>query len=575
MQTQGYRSNGKDGALAPPVFDFVVIGSGFGGSVSAMRLSEKGYRVLVLERGKRYRDQDFPKTNWNLPRYLWLPALRWFGIQQITMLNGVLIYHGSGVGGGSLVYANVLMAPDDRMFAAPGWRHLADWKAVLRPHYDAARRMMGVTTNPRRWPADEALRQIAHDMGQGHTFSPTEVGVFFGEAGREGEAVPDPYFGGQGPARHSCIHCGGCMVGCRHDAKNSLTKNYLYFAEKWGATIQAESEAVDIRPLPGGQPDGARYEVVCRRSTAWLLKPRQVVRARNVVVSGGTVGTLDLLFRCRDVTRSLPHLSPRLGNNVYTNSESLPGVMARDQQTNYSEGVAITSIFRADEVTTVEPVRYPEGSSFMRLICAPLIEAGDQGLGTRLWLSAQDYWRNFGEYTYAKLFANWARYTTILLVMQNTGNLMHLRPGRSFWTLFRRGLIAEHDEHNRIQAEIPISHEVTRALAEKIDGIPAGSFNETLFNIPSTAHILGGVSLGRDADEGVVGLNCEVHNYPGLYVVDGSIVPANPGINPSLTIMALAEYAMSQVPPKEIATLPQLDLAPLGVSKKKELLLAN
>jgi cholesterol oxidase len=464
------------------------------------------------------------------------------------MLNGVLIYHGSGVGGGSLVYANVLMQPDDKLFNAPGWRHLADWKTVLRPHYETARRMMGVTINPRRWPADEALRQVARDMGQGDTFSPTEVGVFFGEPGQEGELVPDPYFGGEGPPRQGCIHCGGCMVGCQHNAKNSLTKNYLYLAEKWGAEIRAETEAVDICPLPEDQPDGARYEVVCRSSTAWLLKHQRTVRARNVVVSGSTVGTLELLFHCRDASGSLPRISPLLGDHVYTNSESLPGVMARGEDKNYSEGVAITSIFRADDVTTVEPVRYPEGSSFMRIVCAPLIQAGDQGFGTRLWLSTRDWYRNFGEYMHALLFANWARYTTILLVMQTTGNQMRLRPGRNPWTLFRRGLVAEHDEENRIQAEIPISHDVALALAEKIDGIPASSFNETLLNIPSTAHILGGVCMGRDAAEGVVDLNCEVHNYPGLYVVDGSIVPANPGINPSLTIMALAEYAMSQIP---------------------------
>jgi cholesterol oxidase len=542
----GKSTNGREKEF----FDFIVIGSGFGGSVSALRLTEKGYRVLVLERGKRYNDEDFPKTNWNLPKYLWAPGLRWFGFQCITMLNGVLIYHGRGVGGGSLVYANVLMQPDDKLFQAPGWSHLADWKTVLRPHYDTARRMMGVTVNPRRWPADEALRQIARDMGQGDTFRPTEVGVFFGEPGQEGVLVPDPYFGGQGPPRQGCIHCGGCMVGCQHNAKNSLNKNYLYLAEKWGAEIRAETEALDISPLPEGQPDGARYEVVCRSSTALLLKNQHRVRARNVVVSGSTVGTLELLFHCRDESGSLPRISPLLGEHVYTNSESLPGVMARGEDTNYSEGVAITSIFRADPVTTVEPVRYPEGSSFMRLVCAPLIQAGDQGFGTRLWLSTRDWFHNFGEYLHALLFANWARYTTILLVMQTTGNRMRLRPGRNPWTLFRRGLVAEHDEENRIQAEIPISHDVTLALAKKIDGIPASSFNETLFNIPSTAHILGGVCMGRDAAEGVVSPNCEVHNYPGLYVVDGSIVPANPGINPSLTIMALAEYAMSQIPRK-------------------------
>jgi cholesterol oxidase len=539
----------KKDTLASQVFDFIVIGSGFGGSVSAMRLTEKGYRVLALERGKRFRDEDFPKTNWHIWKYLWLPGLRCFGILQMTQLNGVMAMVGSGVGGGSLMYANVMMEPDDKLFEAPSWSHLADWKAILRPHYDTARRMLGVTPNPRRWPADEVLQQIADDMGQGHTFHPTEVAVFFGEPGQEGEPVPDPYFDGQGLPRQGCIHCGGCMVGCRHNAKNTLVKNYLYFAEKWGATIKAEAKVVDIRPLPDGQPDGARYEVVYRSSTAWLRKPQQRVRTRNVVVSASTMGTLELLFRCRDVTRSLPDLSPRLGDRVRTNSEALLGAMARGNQTNYSEGIAISSVFRADDVTAVEPVRWPEGSSFTRLLGAPLIEAGERGIFGRMLLALRETVLNLRDAVRA-IFANWARYTTILLVMQTEDNLMQLRLGRSLLTLFRRGLIARHDNEHPIQAGIPIGHEVTRAFAEKIDGIPAGTFSASILNVPSTAHILGGVPFGRDADEGVIDLNCEVHNYPGLYVVDGSIMPANPGINPSLTITALAEYAMSQVPPK-------------------------
>jgi cholesterol oxidase len=321
-------------------------------------------------------------------------------------------------------------------------------------------------------------------------------------------------------------------------------------AEKRGAAIRAEAEAMDIRPLPDGQPDGARYEVVYRRSTAWLFKPQRTVRTRNVVISGSTIGTLELLFRCRDVTRSLPHLSPRLGDGVRTNSEALLGVMARSDETDYSAGVAITSIFQPDDVTAVEPVRWSEGSSFMRILAAPLIEAGEQGIFARFLLAAREAVTNFRDVLRA-VFGNYARCTTILLVMQTEDNLMQLRPGRSLLTLFRRGLIARQDSEKPIQAKIPIGHKVTRAFAEKMDGIPAGTVSETLFNTPSTAHILGGVPFGRDAEEGVIGLNCEVHNYPGLYVVDGSIMPANPGINPSLTITALAEYAMSQVLPKD------------------------
>ncbi len=533
------------------IFDFVVIGSGFGGSVSAMRLAEKGYGVLVLERGKRFRDQDFAKTNWNVFKYLWLPALRCFGIQNLTLLNGVLVLHGSGVGGGSLVYANVMMEPDDRMFEAPAWSHLADWKTVLRPHYETAKRMLGVTPNPCLWEADHALQAIAEEMGMGSTFQPTHVAVFFTDPAREGQTVPDPYFGGEGPERAGCTHCGGCMVGCRYNAKNTLVKNYLYFAEQWGAKILAESEAVDIRPLPEGQLDGARYEVAYRSSTAWPIKPIRVVRTRNVIVSASVLGTLKLLFRCRDVTRSLPNLSSRLGDEVRTNSEALLGAVSRTRQIDYSKGIAITSVFRADEVTAIEPVRYPDRSSFMRNLAAPLIEAGNSGFVMRALKTVWEIVRHPLDFLHARVFSRWALRTTILLVMQTEDNLMRLRWGRGLFTLFRQGLISRRDDERPIRAEIPIGHQVTRRFAARTNGVPQGAINEGLLNIPTTAHILGGVPFGRNADEGVIGLNCEVHNYPGLFVVDGSIMPANPGINPSLTITALAEYAMSQIPPKD------------------------
>ena len=532
-------------------YDFVIVGSGFGGSVSAMRLTGKGYRVLVLERGKRYRDEDFPRSNWNVFKYLWFPALRCFGIQNLTLLKDVLVLHGTGVGGGSLVYANVLMEPDDVMFEAPAWRHLADWKQVLRPHYDTARRMLGVTTNPRLWPADDVLREVAEERGGGETFCPADLAITFGEPGREGEPIPDPYFGGEGPTRNGCTHCGGCMVGCRYNAKNTLVKNYLYFAEKWGAEVRAETEVTDIRPLAGEQPDGARYEVVTRRSTSWLPGPKRTVRARNVIVAAGVLGTLKLLFHCRDVSRSLPDISPRLGEQVRTNSEALLGSTARTRDVDYSRGPAITSVFRADDVTAIEPVRFPPRSSFMRNLAAPLIEAGDSGFVRRLLKVLAQTVRRPRDFLHARFFARWPERTTILLVMQTEDTLMRLRLGRSLLTLFRRGLVSERDADKPVRAEIPAGHAATRAFARRTNGIPQGAIVESLLNIPSTAHILGGVPFGRDAAEGVVSLDCEVHNYPGLYVVDGSIMPANPGINPSLTIAALAEYAMSRIPAKD------------------------
>ena len=555
--------------MTSETFDHVVIGSGFGGSVSAMRLAEKGYRVLVLERGKRFRDEDFARTNWNLRRYLWAPTLRCFGILQISPFRNVFVLHGAGVGGGSLGYGNVLMAPDDATFDTPAWRHLADWRALLAPHYETARRMLGVTANPRLGPADEVLRSIATELGTAGTFQPTPVGTFFGEPGREGEEVPDPYFGGQGPPRRGCTHCGACMVGCRHNAKNTLVKNYLWFAERWGAEVRAECQVRDVRPLPAGEPDGARYEVVYRSATAMLpgRRSERVVRARQVVLAAGALGTLRLLLRCRDVTRSLPDLSRRLGDLVRTNSEALLGVVSRGRDVDYSAGVAITSIFNADPVTTIEPVRYPRGSSVMRFLGGPIVDGGR--LPARIARSLLEIVHRPVDFLRTHFLPGWAERTTIVLVMQTVDNRIRLRLGRGLLTFFRRDLVSLPDEVHTIPTKIDVGHRVTRDFAQRVNGIPMGSINEGLFDIPMTAHILGGCPFGRDAAEGVVDLDCQVHSYPGLYVVDGSIMPGNPGVNPSLSIAALAEYAMSRVPAKEasrsaLPTLPVADRAPVA-----------
>ena len=536
-------------------YDYVVIGSGFGGSVAALRLAEKGYRVLVLERGKRFRDEDFAKTNWDVRRYLWLPALRCFGIMRFTTLKGLLVLHGSGVGGGSLVYGNVLMEPDHRLFESLAWRDLADWKTVLAPHYATAKRMLGVTTNPRLWPADHALRSVAESLGRGDTFRPTEVGVYFGDAARAGDTVPDPFFDGEGPDRAACIHCGGCMVGCRHNAKNTLVKNYLYFAEKHGVEIRAEATVTALRPLPDPQSDGARYAITFRRSTGFGPRGTQRVRARNVVLAAGVIGTLGLLLRCRDTLRTLPDLSLRLGDQVRTNSEALLGVTARDGVTDYTEGIAITSIVQADAITQVEPVHYSEGSSFIKLLAAPMIEAGSSITGRVLRVLGQIA-RHPLDFARSKFRPGWAHDTTILLVMQAEDNLMRLRLGRSLFTLFRRGLVAEHSPDATIHAQIDIGHTVAQRFAGRVNGIAQAPLHESLLNMPTTAHILGGCPFGHSAQDGVIDLNCEVFNYPGLYVVDGSIMPANPGVNPSLTITALAEYALSHIPSKDRANRP-------------------
>ncbi len=352
------------------------------------------------------------------------------------------------------------------------------------------------------------------------------------------------------------------MVGCRYNAKNSLDKNYLYFAEKWGAEIRSEALVQDIRPLPAGQPDGARYEVIYTKTTAWLRKPKSRVRARNVILSAGALGTMRLLFRCREITRSLPKISPMLGEKVRTNSESLLGVTNRGRSTNFSEGIAITSVVHADPVTAVEPVRYPDGSSLIRLLSAPLIKP-TKSIPRHISRTLGHTLRHPIDALKILILPGWAYRTTILLVMQTEDNHIHLRLGRSLFTLFRRNLISLPGEDRSIPSSIDLGHRITADFAERTNGIPLGAINESLLNIPTTAHILGGCPMGVDDQEGVVDVCCQVHNYPGLYVVDGSIVPANPGINPSLTITALAEYAMSCIPPKPGASPRQ----PLGVCR--------
>lgn len=531
------------------VYDYVIVGSGFGGSVSAMRLTEKGYSVLVIEKGKRFTEETYAKTNWQFWKYLWLPAIRGHGILQISILKGVMVLHGAGVGGGSLGYANVLEVPTDATFATPAWNQNVKWGEVLQPHYETARKMLGAARNPKLWKADLLLKDFADERGMGHTFRATDVGAYFGEAG---VTVADPFFGGAGPDRAGCRHCGGCMVGCRYNAKNTLPKNYLYFAEKNGAKVVSESEVVDVRsltpaPLPNsGEGQGVRagYEITYRTSTK-LFKQTTKVRAKNIIFAAGVMGTMKLLLRLRE-NGSLPNLSPRVGHMVRTNSEALLGSLARKSDVNYSEGVAISSIYNHDEITRVEPVRYPDGSSLMRYLAAPLIEK-DIPIVMRIlkfmgWAITHPI-----DFLKALALAGWAHNTTILLVMQHADNRMRFRMGRSLFTLFRRGMVADEEPGYVIHAQVEGSHELTREFARRTNGISLGSIGENLLGLPTTAHILGGAPIGKNAEEGVVDENLKVHNYEGMYIIDGSIMPANPGVNPSLTITALAEYAMSKV----------------------------
>ena len=521
------------------IYDYIIIGSGFGGSVSAMRLTEKGYSVLVLEKGKRFEDKDFAKTNWQFWKYLWLPALRAHGILQISILKGVMVLHGAGVGGGSLGYANVLEVPSEETFATPAWNQNIKWGEVLRPHYEVAKKILGAARNPILWKADFVLREMAHERGMAHTFRKTDVGAYFGEPG---VTVADPYFGGAGPSRAGCNHCGGCMVGCRHNAKNTLPKNYLYFAKKNGAKVISEAEVIDVKP---SSLNNSSYQVSYQSSTS-LRKHKRTVHAQNVIFSAGVMGTMKLLLHLRDVKKSLPKLSGKLGHMVRTNSEALLGSIARNSDVNYSQGVAISSIYNHDESTRVEPVRYPDGSSLMRFLAAPLIDT-DVSVPMRIlkfigWALTHPL-----DFAKALILPGWAHNVTILLVMQHADNRMRFRIGRSGFTLFRRGLVADEEPGYKIHAHVKGSHELTREFAKRTNGVALGSLGENLLGLPTTAHILGGAPIGRNAEEGVVNECFEVHNYPGMYIIDGSIMPANPGVNPSLTIAALAEYAMDKI----------------------------
>jgi cholesterol oxidase len=518
-------------------YDYVVIGSGFGGSVSALRLSEKGYRVLVIEKGRRFRPRDFPRTNWDLPRWMWNPALGFRGPFIMRFMRHVTVVAGAGVGGGSLVYANTLPMPTEEFFRAPSWGHLADWAAELGPHYETALRMLGAATNARLAPGDEALRAVARRMGLEEKFSPNRIGVFQGEPGR---TVPDPYFGGEGPARTGCIRCGACMIGCRHGAKNTLDKNYLWFAERRGARVLPETEATAVRPLAGG---GYRVETIGTGGPR--AGRRRDFTARGVVLSGGVLGTLDLLLRMKEDPDGLPRLSDALGRSVRTNSESLIGVTCGDPRKDLSRGVAIGSILHTDAHSHVEPVRYPSGSGFFRTLMMP--HAPGATIGARLREMARRFAAAPLRHVGAYLLWDFARRTQTLLFMQTLDGTLRLKLGRDVATGFRRALTTDLDQGAPPSASIPEATRIADHYASELGGIPASLVTEVLFATPTTAHILGGACMGRDAGEGVIDRDHRVFGYDGLYVVDGSSVSANPGVNPSLTITALAERAMSKV----------------------------
>lgn len=515
-------------------FDYIIIGSGFGGSVSAMRLAEKGYAVLVIEKGKRFTADDFPKSDWNMKKFLWMPKLHWFGFQKLSFFRHVAILSGVGVGGGSIVYGNTHMFPPDEFFNNPVWAHFKKWKQVLTPYYDLAKHMLGTKTITKYNEEDLLLKEVAADMGSEATFSGVNVGVYFGDTEQE----TDPYFNGKGPLRLGCRECAGCMVGCQYNAKNTLDKNYLYFAEKYGVQILDRSIVTKIEWANG------QYTIHSKDSTSWFPNSNKTFTSTGLIISGGVLGTMDLLLKQKYKYKTLPNLSDQLGENILTNSESLCGVSNADRKLN--NGIAISSYFNPDEHTFIEIVKYNDRSGAMGKLANLAVGKGNGFIRFTKWiLTALSHPLNFLRLTFR--FKNQGRNSIIFLVMQSLNNSM-----RMVWkkSIFFSGISIKNDKASKVPAFIPIGQEVMHRYAKKVNGIAQNTWLEILLNMPMTAHILGGCPMGNTKEEGVVNEYFEVHGYKNMYIIDGSVIPCNLGVNPSLSITALAEYAMDQIPGK-------------------------
>jgi cholesterol oxidase len=536
-------------------FDFLIVGSGFGGSVSALRLSEKGYKVLVVEMGRRWTPETLPKTNWSLHRYFWKPMLGLRGFFNIRFFRHVIVLHGNAVGGGSITYANTMLVPPDSVWDHGNWAGLDDWQHVMPAHYETAKRMMGVVTNPIMGPADIKLKEMAGAAGVAHTFYPTDVAVFFGKDGQQpGTPSADPYFHGEGPERHSCIACGGCMVGCRHNAKNTLDKNYLYLAEKKGARVLAETRVVDVRPLHNkldgsATPDGSEgYEVFTQPSMAWFKGPVQRFTTRGVVFAGSSLGTQELLFQLKE-KGSLPRISDQLGHRVLTNAESLIAVRYPGSSNDMSKGIAIGSGIYIDANTHIEATRYPRGSDALSPLSTLLVNGRPGPTRILTWLRTLGVqfltspWRTlraiqpFGA----------AHETLILLCMQAIDGHLTMRLKRPWYWPFIKVLTTAGEP---ITTYIPAANRFAELGASVTGGVPCTTITEVLFNIPMTAHCIGGAGMADTPARGVVDRYNRVFNYTNLYVCDGSVISANLGVNPALTITALTERAMHHVPTK-------------------------
>lgn len=514
-------------------YDYIIIGSGFGGSVSALRLSEKGYKVLVIEKGKWYKAKDFPKTNWQLKKWLWMPFLGFKGIMQLTIFRHISILSGTGVGGGSLVYANTLPIPKTAFYNTGSWANLEDWKNTLKPYYKKASEMLGATKNPVLFDGDKALKKLAETQGILDKFEQPNVAVFFGEPNKE---VPDPYFNGNGPKRSGCNFCGGCMTGCRYNAKNTLDKNYLYLAQKNGAKIIAETEVYQVKPIDNAI--GKTGYAIYTKSSTKFIKTKKVITTKGVIFSAGVLGTLKLLLKQKKKT--LPLLSEKLGTDIRTNNETLVSVSSLDKNIDLSKGIAIGSLLHTDANSHLEVCRYSKGSGFWKLLhlpyatgVNPIIRLVNMFLQTikNPWYYFKIYWIN-----------NWSKKTVVLLFMQSLDSTLKFKRSYFGW------LTTTVNTGKKPSPNIPESIKLTKEYAKIVNGKPTSFLLEAIAGIPSTAHILGGAVMGKNTKEGVINKNNEVFGYTNMYVIDGAMISANPGVNPSLSITAIAERAMDKIP---------------------------
>jgi len=517
------------------VYDYIVIGSGFGGSVASLRLVEKGYKVLTIEQGRRFNPSDFPRTNWNLPKYLWIPSLRCFGFQKLSFYTTASILSGTGVGGGSLVYANTLYKPKDEFFRNSSWNRFGDWKKILEPFYTTASFMLGRKKYNQLNIEDRVLEEVSKEMNAHDTFETVYVGVNLD--GSEEEC--DPYFGGLGPLRKRCTECGGCMVGCRENAKNTLDRNYLWFAEKMGLQILPKTKVEKISFKDN------LYHVETRNITSFFRKKRMSFETSGIVVAAGTLGTMELLLKQKYKYGTLPLLSKTLGDELRTNAETLSAVSGAKEKLN--NGVAISSVFHPDDHSHVEIVKYPDNSNAMKWFFGLSAEGASTTIG-RIFNLVRNTFRHPVKFLRTFFNFNWSTKMVIFLTMQTVDNAMKM-----IWkkTIFGGKMKIDNSGQKKVPAYIPVGQEVMERYAKKVNGVAQNILLEVFYNRPTTAHILGGCPMAETGKTGVVDKNLKVHGYPDMYITDGSVVQGNIGVNPALTITALSEYAMNKIPSKE------------------------